>query len=80
MLRQYTKATFLFATSLFIIMAVVEYFGWAKAYPALMSVAFIIHFAGCLVDFWYEWQSDRRKFDWGIDQREYDRLMIRQAD
>jgi len=80
MLTQIVKFWQLLFSLVFTIMAIINYFSGDKIYPVLISVAFIIYLIGEIAVFVLNYQFDRRKFDFGIDQREYDRLMIRQTD
>jgi len=58
-----------------------------KSYSGLLGGAFIILLLSNILDLIFSWQEDRRKQDWGIDERkcviderEYNRQMNRQAD
>ena len=63
MLTQTIKAWGLFLSSLFIIMAIQNYFGAGKVYPVLISVSFIIHIIGEVAILVIGWRYDRRKFE-----------------
>lgn len=63
MINQTIKAWALFISSLFIIMAISNYFGAGGVYPVLISVSFIIHIIGEVAILVVGWQIDRRKID-----------------
>ena len=69
MIQQTLKAWSLFLSSLFIILAVSNYFGSGKVYPVLISVSFIIHLCGEIAVLICDWQMDRRKQDLGAENR-----------
>ena len=80
MIAQNIKTTCLFLSTILTILAAFEWIGAARAYQGLLGGAFIILLLSNILDLIFSWQEDRRKFDWGIDEREYKRLMKRQAD
>ena len=79
MLNQTIKAWSLFLSSLFIIMAISNYFGAGKVYPVLISISFIIHIIGCVAGLVLSWHPDRRKLDLTPAERE-NWMFKRQAD
>jgi len=80
MLQQTTKGWSLFISTLFVILAISNYFGSGKVYPVLISISFIIYLVGEIAVYVLDFQFDRRKQDLGIDQRELSRLLTREVD
>ena len=79
MSQQTLKAWSLFLSSLFIILAIGNYFGAGKVYPVLISVSFIIHLISEVAILVLDWQIDRRKVDLTKAERE-NWMFRRQAD
>jgi len=80
MIAQAVKGWSLFISTLFVILAISNYFGSGKVYPVLISISFIIYLIGEIAVFILNYQFDRRKQDLGIDQRELSRLLTREVD
>lgn len=80
MINQTIKATLLFISFILFVLAASEWKYDIHAYLGFIGSAFIALWAVNAVDLFDKWQVDRRKQDLGIDEREYKRLMRREAD
>ena len=79
MLNQQIKATLLFISLILAILAATEWYYDAKAYLGFIGAAFIALWAVNVVDLVDKWQSERRKFDHGVESRK-PWFLKRQAD
>jgi len=79
-IAQAVKGWSLFISTLFVIMAVINYFGSGKVYAPLIAASFIIYLIGEIAVFILIYQFDRRKQDLGISERDTSWLLKRQAD
>lgn len=79
MIKQTVKGMFLFITAIAILMAASNYFSNQEIYHQLIITAFIIHYAGYVIDYIMGWHIDRRKIHKPVNERE-SWMLRRQAD
>ena len=80
MINQTIKATLLFISLILFILAASEWKYDIHAYLGFIGSAFIALWATSAVDLFDKWQVDRRRQDLGIDERELNRLLTREAE